>query len=330
MRNILIILGIIFVLIIVVFLYKQQLFIENFIFSDKLNEEQEVNNNDQIEETEDEIDSWQLHIDDKAGFSVKYPQNAVFQGGLEDDLSFNITVTHIDDLEYPGFGKEEALNNIEELNKGEYGEEFDWPLKLSKKVIRVGNKNMQGFMVLGRFEVCDVVFERRLIFYNNNYQIEITLRGDKDKIVESMSQYFKIDNLNCQDDKIWDFDKQNEFYQNLSDGKGSVVAQEWFDSFDEMVKTIEFISPSINVDLIQGKWRSLDDENSVIEFKDNIKIDFYSGEEMSRDSFEFKENNQYLKVISGNDIFEYKIDELSENSLILMFLPRGNILRYTK
>lgn len=330
MKNILIILGIIFVLTIVVFLYKQQLFIENFIFSDKSNEEQEVNNDDQIKETEDEIDSWQLYINDEAGFSIKYPQNAVFQGKLEDDLSFNVLVTNIDNLGYPGFGEEEALKNMEFLNNGEYGDEFDWPLESSKKVTKVENKNMQEFMVLGRFEVCDVVFERKLILYNNDYQIEITLRGDRDKIVESMPQYFKTDSANCEDDKIWDFDKQNEFYQELFQGKGSVVAQEWFDFFDEMVKTIEFISSSINVDLIQGRWTSLDDENSVIEFNENVKIDFYSGEEISRDPFEFKENNQYLKVVSDDDVFEYKIDELSENSLILMFLPRGNILRYTK
>jgi len=330
MKNILIILGIIFVLTIVVFLYKQQLFIENFIFSDKSNEEQEVNNDDQIKETEDEIDSWQLYINDEAGFSIKYPQNAVFQGKLEDDLSFNVLVTNIDNLGYPGFGEEEALKNMEFLNNGEYGDEFDWPLESSKKVTKVENKNMQEFMVLGRFEICDVVFERKLILYNNDYQIEITLRGDRDKIVESMPQYFKTDSANCEDDKIWDFDKQNEFYQELFQGKGSVVAQEWFDFFDEMVKTIEFISSSINVDLIQGRWTSLDDENSVIEFNENVKIDFYSGEEISRDPFEFKENNQYLKVVSDDDVFEYKIDELSENSLILMFLPRGNILRYTK
>jgi len=43
--------------------------------------------------------------------------------------------------------------------------------------------------------------------------------------------------------KIWNFDKQAQFYQDLSQGKGSVVVQEWFDLFDEIISTIEFYNP---------------------------------------------------------------------------------------
>jgi len=313
MKNILFILGIIFILAVVIFLYKQQLPLNNSDSFDESNNEQKLND-DVADKIEDKENKLQTYTNSMASFSVKYPGNAVLQGTLDDDLSISIVATQIDDLEYPGFGKEEALKNIDALNKGEYGEEFDWPLESSKKVTKVGDSNGQEFMVLGRFEVCDVVFERKLIFYNNDYQIEITLRGDKDKIVESMLSYFKVDNLNCQDEKIWDFDKQDEFYQKLSQGQGSDISQYWFDSFDEIIKTIEFIKPVIDIGLIQGEWKSLDDENSIIEFKDKIKIDFYKKKKCHKETFEFKQDDQRLVVTDNSDTFEYTIDELTDNS----------------
>jgi len=331
MKNILIILGTILILVVVVFLYNQQLFVDKDNNPDQSysQEEQEFNDSGRAKAIEDETDLWQIYDDDQSGFSIKYPHNVVFQEN-SNNLSLNIMTTKISELEYPGFGKEEALKNLESLSGGSYGEEFDWPLGSSKKVTRVGSKNAQDFMVLSRFEVCNVVFERRLIFYNNNYQIEITLRGDRDKIIESMPEYFKTDKENCQDERIWDFNKQNEFYFKLFQGKGSVEAQDWFDTFDDIVKTIELTSSIVDIDLIQGKWISKDDENSVIEFKGNIRKDIYDEEELDQGIFEFNQDQKKLTVTIDEDIFEYTINELTENSLIMMFLPRGNILRYTK
>ena len=185
-------------------------------------------------------------------------------------------------------------------------------------------------MVLGRFEVCNVTFERKLLFYNNNYQIVITSSGPEKDIIDSMPQYFEINSSNCGNEKVWDFDKQAQFYQDLVDGKGSDVAQDWFNTFDDIISTIEISEISDNSSLIQGKWISIDDQNSTIEFKDKTKIDFYAGEKMTQGVFKLEENDQHLIVTVDEDIFEYTIVELSDNILTLTYLSRGNTLKYQR
>jgi len=83
-------------------------------------------------------------------------------------------------------------------------------------------------------------------------------------------------------------------------------------------------------DLLQGKWRAVDDVNSVIEFKDGEKIDYYSGQKMFEGIFGIDELDEHITVSDGEENFEYGIVELSEKNLSLMYLPRGNILKYEK
>jgi len=221
------------------------------------------------------------------------------------------------------------LENMVSLEKGEYGQEIDFPLTVSKKVTKLNSINAQEFMVLGRFEVCDVAFQRKLYFFNNDSQVVVTLYGSRDPLIEGASEYFETNPEDCQDMKVWNFDKQAQFYQDLSQGKGSETVQEWFDLFDEIVSTIEFYTPSV-FELIKGKWTSIDDKDSVIEFKDKIKIDYYAGEEMSQGTFELKDNNQHLTVTIDNEVFEYTIVELTDDILTLTYLPRGNTLKYQR
>ena len=84
--------------------------------------------------------------------------------------------------------------------------------------------------------------------------------------------------------------------------------------------------------LLQGKWQSLDDEKSSIEFSGDKKIDLYEGGKLSEGVFtlEKKEEGLYLSVKEGEETFEYKVDELSGANLNLIYLPRGNILRYER
>jgi len=82
------------------------------------------------------------------------------------------------------------------------------------------------------------------------------------------------------------------------------------------------------LDLLQGKWRASDDLNSVIEFKNQTKIDYYSNEKLFESDFTLEQD--YLVVGSGDEVFEYRIIELSDTVLSLMYLPRGNILEYEK
>jgi len=306
--------------------------------------ELEFNNSGQAKAVEGETDLWQFYENKQAGFSLKYPYS-VSMDEIDGNLLLTVEITKISDLDYLGFNKEEILKDIQSLKNGQYGNEYDWVLLTSKKVRSLGSLNGQEFMVLSRFEICDVTFERKLLFYHNDSRVIITLKEDKNNIIDNSSKYFIINEENCQTEKIWDFDKQDQFYQDLVNSEGFFTAQEWFDSFDEIINTIEIEDMEVSQtysQLIQGTWKSLDDANSVIEFKDSVKTDLYSGVEMDKSEFGFydslpisdisikKNDGKYLVVETPEGVFEYEVMKLTFDSLYLIHLPRGNILKYQR
>ena len=139
-----------------------------------------------------------------------------------------------------GFDMETAQLNEVNLAEGKYGEDVDFPIGVSKKIRRVGDYNAQDFVVMGRFETCDLRFERKLYFFANGYQIVMTLSIPRDVLTAPSPDYFTTNPENCQDDLIWDFDKQDEFYNVLAEGKGAELIQEKFDLFNQIVETIHF------------------------------------------------------------------------------------------
>ena len=246
-----------------------------------------------------------------------------------------------------GYNKETALKNTVFLEKGEYGEEVDFPLSNSKKIRDIGDTNAQEFAVLFRFEVCSVIFEKKLYFFNNNYQIVITLIGPKDTFVDNLSNYFTINADNCGEEKVWDLNskKPEKFYEDLEEGKMPEIVQEWHSVFNRIVDTIEFFQGNENLssfDALQGKWISKDDSSSMIEFKQGKKIDFYADEEIHEDNFGVynsrdisqagaeDKNGKYLIVGISEEKMEYEIIEATNDSLTLIYLDRGNTLKYEK
>jgi len=270
-------------------------------------EEEEFNESGRAKAIEGETDLWQFHEDANTGFSIKYPH----------DVEIN--------KEDWGPGLYVASNLVEEID----GPSSDFPLEESKKVVQIGDISAESFLILGRFEVCDVTFERKLKFVNNGYDASVVLMGDKEVLVnENQSEYFTTNEENCGNMPIWDFDKQGDFFKMLEDGNGPEKTQEWFDLFNDIVGTIEFYEAPDSYSVIQGRWISVDDNDSVIEFIGDKKIDYYQDEEISEREFEINENN--LIVRGDDDNFEYEIVELSDEMLELIYLPRGNTLRYTR
>jgi len=293
-------------------------------------QEKAFNESGRAKAIENETDLWMAYEDKDGGFSIKYPGDVAFGGNDDTVITLSVESKKIDTLaDTMGFNKETALKNIESLKKGEYGENVDWPLDESKKVVKIGDINAQEFAVLSRFEVCSVVFERKLYFFNNNHQIVITLRGPKNSIIDSSSDYFKIDKANCGTEKVWNFDKQKEFFNNLKDGKGSEAAVNWFKLFDRIKGTIEISKKqSSESSSLLGRWVSLDDANSEIEFKDGKKIDYYQKKKLAEGTF--VQDGKNLVVNEDGDEFKYTILELSSTNLSLSYLARGNTLNYKK
>lgn len=284
-------------------------------------QEQEFNNSGQAKAILSETDMWMFYQDEAAGFSIKYPS--------EDNLV--IESKKIQDLEGTmGFNKETAESNRESLKQGNYGKNVDWPLSVSKQVVNIGPVNAQKFMVVGRFEVCDVVFERALYFIYNDYQVLVKLSVPKKEIIETMPEYFTTDSQNCGEEIIWNFEKQESFYQALENSTGSETANNWFKLFDQIVGTIEFDNQqSIKQEFLQGKWVSLDDEKAEIEFNSSKIINYYDNQKLVEGTFRITNNNHLTTAVGGTNL-EYTITELTADSLTMTYLPRGNTLKYKK
>ena len=98
----------------------------------------------------------------------------------------------------------------------------------------------------------------------------------------------------------------------------------------------------INFQTLQGKWQSLDDEKSVINFSGRQQKVFYDNEEVISGNFKLYDNypvgiedienktGEYIVVRSRENAFEYRILEINEKTLTLSYLPRGNTLRYER
>ncbi|MBU1123097.1 hypothetical protein KJ652_00735 [Patescibacteria group bacterium] len=204
--------------------------------------EQEFNDSGRAKAIKDETDLWMFFEDPLAGFSIKYPHNVNFGSKNENELRLRIESAAIDGLEGTmGYNEETAVKNRASLLEGDYGEEVDFPLEVSKKVTEIDGVNAQEFMVLGRFEVCDVTFERKAYFFNEDHQIVITLAAADDAIIEEHPEFFETNPENCGDMKVWNFDRQETFYKTLENSQGKENTQEWFDTFEKIMGTVEFV-----------------------------------------------------------------------------------------
>jgi len=273
--------------------------------------------------------NWKIYENDEIGFSFKYPQNVSMENA--DAAEFlKVELVKIGDLDGTmGFDEVTALLNQESLANGEYGKDVDQPFAQSKKIVRVSDTNAQDFLVLSRFEVCDVVFERKLYFFHDDYQIVMTLSGKKDAIMEENAGYFTADEENCAGNKIWGADQQADFYEILAKNEAGESARQWYSDFDALVPTISFAGAIGDVNLIEGGWISETDQDFAVIFKDSVKMDYYGGEKMSEGNYEIIDG-ALLKVTGSDEVMEYEITELTADSLILTYKDKGNELRFRR
>lgn len=195
----------------------------------------------QIWKSVDEVTGWNIYTDDAAGFTLKYPPNVGLEGQEDvEGLTLTIYSKWVEDYVFDGLDREDVIKDVMALSKGDFGASIDWPLEASRNVRRIDNLYAKEFVVLIRFSTDDVAFDRKLIFYNNGYQVVIKLSGVKDDIISSMPSYFKTveEAVYESEQTVWDLEKMDEFYQALVGGMGSAVAQEWYDAFDEIVGTL--------------------------------------------------------------------------------------------
>jgi len=84
-----------------------------------------------------------------------------------------------------------------------------------------------------------VRFGRSVAFYPGEYRVIVSLAGPKESIISAMPEFFKVDSVNCGDEKVWDLDKMDEFRTTLEKGEGKGAAQEWFDTFEKIISSFK-------------------------------------------------------------------------------------------
>lgn len=97
--------------------------------------------------------------------------------------------------------------------------------------------------------------------------------------------------------------------------------------------------------MLQGRWASLDDKKTFFEIEDDKQINIYGRDILDTATINFyddcpkritandekRRSGKYLTVqTKPDDFYCYSIDKISLRELVLMYLPKGSLLRYKK
>lgn len=209
--------------------------------------EEEFNNSWRAKAIESETDLWNFFQNEEIWFSLNYPLNEILLSKdeyktNEDDFYFKIDIKEIweNNDEPMRLSNTEEMETIAELSAWNFWKNPDFTFENSKKVTSIGNIFAQDYLVLSRFDVCDITLERAVVFYFNNKEIKLTSFASINKLKESMPEYFTIDESNCGTISMWNNEKQNDFYNSLIEWTAPDEIQTWFNDFDKMSESIIF------------------------------------------------------------------------------------------
>ncbi len=166
-----------------------------------------------------------------------------------EDVQLAVEVTKISAMPATaplGYDQTTSRKDEASLLKGDFGAQVDMPVKTSEKVVKIyPDLNAKEFVVLQRFDVCDVTFQWIAIFYSNHYQVKMTLGGNAKKIIEENPSYFGENKSNCGIQKVWSGDAVHEnFVKALQEGKlTGVNTGNWYNVFDVMLSGSGVVNP---------------------------------------------------------------------------------------
>ncbi len=221
---------------------------EEYINGDANQEAPISSKTESIDNTGEEVTS-EAHENDimfqnsEANFAFVYPHDDLTLSSYSNwkgeygDLSLNVSITAMEDME--GDAGDTAVSEKEALENGDFGQDTDFSFEPSRKIISIGDVFVKEYMVLGRYDICDVTFERNVVFYNNGYQVQINLLADRDEMMEGMEQYFTHDEINCPEEEVWTPDGKTGFYDQLVSGEAAPAAQKWYEAFDDIMYLLQ-------------------------------------------------------------------------------------------
>lgn len=185
---------------------------------------------------------WETYSDDDAYFSVKYPhwllpdsfQSVKYPEIPDIDHGLALTLINLEKLDEAD--RKIILADQKILNQGQLGTTIDWSLEASRDVMKINDKYIKTFTILEQPDTQEVIFERMIIFYHSNHQVIISFKGDQLSIMADMPDSIVNQKWITQS-------KQETFYDNLIADQAPNQAQEWYDLFEQIISTLEFIEP---------------------------------------------------------------------------------------
>lgn len=228
--------------------------------------------------------NWQTYTNAQAGFRLQYPSSVFLNNTTQSDkqLTLSVSVDKLSDIpeDLPMLmGRNDALNEKARLTKGQ-----------GENLVKIGPLYGQVENVLAQFEVCSVLFTRKVTFYPGDYRVIVSLAGPKAPMVAAMPDFFTIDKANCGTQKVWNQGKIGTFLATLEKKMGKGIAQQWYDTFQGIVQTITFTTPinaATNMSTYTNNtygftisypnsYKALDDANNLYGYPHGIVL-LYSG-----------------------------------------------------
>lgn len=185
---------------------------------------------------------WKTYSIPEIGFSFKYPPDVIWTQKQESSqIQLWTSATKLDALtDDAWFSRSFAEKDLRQLQVGQYGEETGMAKNYLKQVISVQGVNMKKYLTLAGLSCTDVYFTRMVYFYKGDYLMMIGLIGPRRVIQAENPSYFAV-NQDCDPGaSVWRDDKVAQFAQDVSSGKLSGAAKEWYQTFDQILSTFQF------------------------------------------------------------------------------------------
>lgn len=275
------------------FLIKRPgLFNKNFSSADKVAPVALITEGDFSPAIPADTSEWATYTDKEAGFSFKYPPSRVLINSSESDLenidgfSLSVAAEKLTDIpeDLPSFmGRNDALLEKELLVSGK-----------AVDAIKIASLSGNVSSEYSRFEVCSLFFARKLKFYPGEYRVMMILNAPENKIIVEMPDFFTIDEVNCGSKPMWNADKKSDFDNLLQNNQGLGVAQEWYNTFNDIISTIELFEPIVDMPVvIEPTTTSVDNLVSGSIYKNDLY------------KFELTYDVPYRVLTSKDDLYGY-------------------------
>lgn len=198
-----------------------------------------INKTEVPQSSNSDLSGWKIYTNIEAGFTLKYPDsvllNADTKGATQSVLFIQADkLTSIPEDLPLNMGRGAAVALKDNIAKGQ-----------GDNLVSIGSVHGQTTTTLAQFEVCSVLFSRSLTFFPGDYRVRVTLAGPKSAIMTSMSDFFTTDKANCGDQSIWNQTKMKDFEPTLAKKEGKGAGQTWYDTFEQIIKTVTVTSPSV-------------------------------------------------------------------------------------